>query len=68
MTMKVIAKTLGVIIEILLIVIMVLLLPLCFAFALHDRIRYGTPIPNIFSELLDVIKSIFGNISKIISL
>ena len=66
--MKVIAKTLGVIIEILLIVIMVLLLPLCFAFALRDRIRYGTPIPNIFSELLDVIKSIFGNISKIISL
>ena len=66
--MKIIAKTLGVIIEILLIVIMVLLLPLCFAFALNDRIRYGTPIPNIFSELLDVIKSIFGNISKIISL
>lgn len=66
--MKIIAKTLGVIVEILLIVIMVLLLPLCFAFALNDRIRYGTPIPNIFSELLDVIKSIFGNISKIISL
>ena len=66
--MKVITKTLGVIIEILLIVIMVLLLPLCFAFALRDRIRYGTPIPNIFSELLDVIKSIFGNISKIVSL
>ena len=66
--MKVIAKTLGVIIEILLIVIMVLLLPLCFAFALNDRIRYGTPIPNIFSELLDVLKSLLDRIPKIISL
>ena len=66
--MKVIVKTLAVVIEILLMVIAVLLLPLWFAFALNDRIRYGTPIPNIFSELLDVIKSIFGNISKIISL
>ena len=66
--MKIIVKTLAVIIEILLMVIAVLLLPLWFAFALNDRIRYGTPIPNIFSELLDVIKIIFGNISKIISL
>ena len=66
--MKVIAKTLGVIIEILLIVIMVLLLPLWFAFALNDRIRYGTPIPNIFSELLDVLKSLLNRIPKIISL
>ena len=66
--MKVIVKTLAVVIEILLMVIAVLMLPLWFAFALNDRIRYGTPIPNIFSELLDVIKIIFGNISKIISL
>ncbi len=66
--MKVIVKTLAVVIEILLMVIAVLLLPLWFAFALNDRIRYGTPIPNLFGDLIDLIKEFFGNISKIISL
>ena len=66
--MKVVVKTLAGVILILLMVITVLLLPLWFAFALNDRIRYGTPIPNIFSELLDVLKSLLNRIPKIISL
>lgn len=66
--MKVVVKTLAVVILILLMIITVLLLPLWFAFALNDRIRYGTPIPNIFSELLDVLKSLLDRIHKIISL
>ena len=66
--MKVIVKSLAVLFEILLMVVVVLMLPLWFAFAVHDRIRYGTEIPNIFSELADMLKDICGSISKIISL
>ena len=62
-----IIKYIGVALETLLMAVAILITPLMFLIALFGRIRYGQKMPNLLSDLLDTIRTLFGYCKEIVA-
>lgn len=67
--MKFIIKTIGIIVEVLLMCMLVLCVPVWYMITAYYYIRYGyDDIRNVWSDAVEVFQSLWGNIKDIAAL
>lgn len=62
-----IIKYLVVFMETLLMAAAVLIAPVAFLIGLHNWVRYGDKMPNVLSDMFDVIRTLFGFCKEIVA-
>jgi hypothetical protein len=62
-----IVKTFGVVMELFLICLAILLIPVMYAYATYEHIRYGDKMPNILGDVIDTVRTLYGFIEEIVA-